>query len=131
MENVKKYLLPALVVLVVAVSAVAFYFYKKSLDLERNPQKVTQNEIKKLVAQVSRLMILPENETPTLATVADPAKLKDQIFFAKATKGDKVLIYTNAKKAILYNPETNKIVEVAPINIGPLATPAPIPKPTP
>ncbi|MEK7084254.1 MAG: hypothetical protein AAB932_03410 [Patescibacteria group bacterium] len=29
----------------------------------------------------------------------------------------KVLIYTNAKKVILYDPVNNKIVEVAPLSI--------------
>ena len=53
-----------------------------------------------------------------MATVSDLEKLKDQPFFAKAKIGDKVLIYTDAKKAILYDPVNDKIVEVAPINIG-------------
>ena len=51
-----------------------------------------------------------------MATVSDPEKLKDQPFFAKAQKGDKVLIYSNSQKAILYSPTEDKIVEVAPIN---------------
>lgn len=55
----------------------------------------------------------------------DPEKLRDQPFFANAQRGDKVLIYANAKKAILYNPPSNKIIEVAPVNIGnPMLAPA-------
>jgi hypothetical protein len=47
-----------------------------------------------------------------------------------AKKGDKVLIYTNAKKAILYDPELNKIVNVAPLNIGDQKVTAPAPATT-
>ena len=45
-------------------------------------------------------------------------KLGDQAFFSKAQKDDRVVIYAQAKKAILYRPSTKKIVEVAPLNIG-------------
>ena len=99
-------------------SGTAVYFYNEYSGLKQDINKVTQQEVAKLVAQVGKLIILPEGETPTLATLSDLEKLKDQSFFAKAKTGDKVLIYTNAKKAILYSPELNKIVEVAPINIG-------------
>jgi len=76
---------------------------------------------------VGKLMVLPEGETPTIATVSDPDKLKDQAFFAHAKTGDKVLIYAKAKKAILYSPTDNRIVEVAAIDLG--GTPAAAPKP--
>ena len=71
--------------------------------------------------RVSRLIILPTDEEPTIATVADPDRLQDQPFFDNAKTGDKLLIYTNARKAILYDPVSDKIVEVAPINIGDVA----------
>ena len=105
-------------VLLIVTMSMAGYFYSQIVSLKKNPQILAQQEVQKVVAEVSRLIVLPEGETPTIATVTDPDLLKDQPFFAKAQKGDKVLIYTNAKKAILYNPTSNKIVEVAPLNIG-------------
>ena len=69
-------------------------------------------------------MELPQ-EVPTVATVSDVSKLKNQAFFANAKNGDKVLIYQNAKKAILYRPSSNKIVEFGPINLGAAQTASP------
>jgi hypothetical protein len=94
------------------------YFYAQYQDIKNNPGKVGQEEVQKLVNQVSKLIVLPTDELPTVATVTDPDQLKSQPFFAHAAKGDKVLIYTNAKKAVLFDPAQNKIIEVAPINIG-------------
>ncbi len=74
--------------------------------------------MKKLVLEVGKLIELPIGEDPTVATVTDITKLKDQPFFAKAKNGDKVLIYTNARKAILYDPQAKKVIDIAPINIG-------------
>jgi hypothetical protein len=119
-----------LIVATVAAFGLAYYFYSQYLTLRRDPNKLTHMETTELLAQVGKLIVLPEDETPTVATVSDPEKLQSQPFFAKAKKGDKVLIFTNAKKAILYDPQNNKIVEVAPINIGP-ATPTPISSQTP
>jgi hypothetical protein len=53
-----------------------------------------------------------------VATVSDPEKLKEQPFFTQAKKGDKLLIYAKARKAILYDPAINKIIEVSTLNIG-------------
>jgi hypothetical protein len=106
------------VVLLVAAIGAAGYFYKELDELKKNPNKTAQDETAATIAAVGKLIALPEGEQPTLATVTDPEKLRTQAFFASAKTGDKVLIYTNAKKAILYNPTENKIIEVAPINIG-------------
>jgi hypothetical protein len=113
--------LASLGLLVFAIISVvaAVYLYKQNAELRRNSQAVTESEIKDLIVKVGKLIVLPSGEQPTIATVADPDKLKNQSFFANASKDDKVLIYTNARKAILYSPSQNKIIEVAPINIGP------------
>ncbi len=105
-------------IVVLASLAAAFYFHSQLNQLKTDPQKAVQEESKDLIARVGKLIVLPEGEEPTIATVTDTELLKSQPFFTNAKKGDKVLIYTNARKAILYSPENNKIVEVAPINIG-------------
>ena len=105
-------------ILIVAVFT-AGYFYLKVKKLET--ATYNQDTSKNLLDQVSKLIILPLDEEPTVATVTDIEKLKDQAFFANAQVGDKVIIYSTAKKAILFRPSENKIVEVAPLNLETLA----------
>lgn len=74
-------------------------------------------EVQNVVAMVAAHIVLPEGEDPTVATVSSLEQLAGQPFFASAKVGHKVLIYTKAKKAILYDPVMDKIVEVAPLDI--------------
>jgi hypothetical protein len=113
-----KSILIVLVVGFIAMAGAAGYFYMQYSKVKKNPQGVAQAEVDQLVARVGKLIVLPADETPTIATVSDPEKLKDQAFFKNAQAGFKVLIYTNAKKAVLFDPVANKIVEVAPLSIG-------------
>jgi len=113
-----------LIILVVVLAAVGGYFAYKynqaQKDVERlsNPQASAKAQAKELTQEVGQLVQLPTSETPTVATVTDINKLKGQAFFAKAQNGDKVLIYTQAKRAYLYRPSTNKVLEIAPINFN-------------
>lgn len=106
-----------LILLVIVGGGTAYYFYSENQKITKNPNLVAQEESKKIVEAVGKLIDLPKEE-PTIATITDKSKLKDQPFFVKAENGDKVLIFTKAKKAILYRPSTNKVIEVAPLNIG-------------
>ncbi len=81
-------------------------------------QKAALEESRRLAAEVGKFMLLPANEVPTIATVNDTKKLKGQDFFKNAQNGDKILIYTNAREAILYRPQAHLIISVAPINVG-------------
>jgi hypothetical protein len=83
-----------------------------------NPQEASQREAESLAAEVSKFLVLPTDEVPTIATVVDPQALKAQAFFADAKKGDQVLIYGKAQKAVLYDPVAKKVINVAPVNIG-------------
>jgi hypothetical protein len=118
-----KYGIIVVLILVAVIPSVYFYTqYHSAQKRLSDPTAFAQEEAKKYTAMVARLMTLPTDEEPTVATVNDKEKLKNQPFFTNAENGDKVLIYTNAKKAILYRPSINKIIDVAPVNIGANAT---------
>ena len=112
----QQYLFVILAVLVLILGATTFYFYHKATVAKDTSGELNPTQVQALVAKVGKLIILPSDEVPTVATVSDPSALKDQSFFADAKVGDKVLIYSIAKKAILYDPSVNKIVTVAPVN---------------
>jgi len=106
--------------LILAPSAAATYFYRQYQEAKKlvaNPQEIAKNEITAIIEKISKVMDLPEGEEPTLATVLEADKLREQPFFTKAENGDKVLIYTQAKKAILYRPSQNKIINVSPLSL--------------
>ncbi len=112
------------VVLLIIIGVAGYLVYNKIQDqnakIERlsDPQQAAKDEAQRIKDLVGQLADIPADEVPTVATVNDASKLQGQAFFAKAQNGDKVLIFTKAKKAYLYRPSTNKLIEVAPINIG-------------
>lgn len=126
----KKHQMLMLFLALVALIAigVGVYYYNQYTSLNniiKNPNLAVTKQTQQLITQVGKLMELPKDEQPTVATVTDASKLKGQAFFANAVNGDKVLIYVKARKAILYDPVKNVIVDVAPVNISQNQTPAP------
>lgn len=110
-----------LIFVIVGLVGSSYYFfnqYKKTQLLLNNPTLAAKEETKKITDQVSKLMVLPAKEEPIVVTVLDKNKLKDQDFFKKAENGDKVIVYSVSKQAILYRPSINKIIQVAPLNLG-------------
>jgi hypothetical protein len=113
----------------------------------RPSQDQVQSEVDTLLGEIGAFMSLPSDEKPTVATVTDVEKIKSQSFFRNAQNGDRVIIYSEAKKAILYRQAQKKIIEVGTISINnqpqttgspasqviasPQATPIPTPTPAP
>ncbi|MBI2589167.1 hypothetical protein HYW35_03115 [Candidatus Saccharibacteria bacterium] len=117
----RQILVRLVIIALVVLSGFLVYKYVHSQnEVKRlsNPQESAREETRQLTAKVGRLVEIPTNETPTIATVSDVSKLKDQPFYAKAQNGDKVLIFSQARRAFLYRPSTDKVIELAPINIG-------------
>lgn len=112
-EKLKKY--KVLIPWALLVLACLFILYLLFFSNRNNLANSKQEEVIKVVQAVGKLIVLPD-EVPTVATVTDLEKLKDQAFFKNAKIGDKVLIYLKAEKAILYDSESNKIIELAPLN---------------
>lgn len=124
--------------LIIALAlAAAFYFFKnyqssltKLKNLTSNNSQVSKEETAKIISDLSQIYVLPESEEPTIATVVDVEKVADQPFFAHAKNGDKIVIYSQSLKAILYRPETHKIIDVTTIT-PPTASGSATPNPTP
>ncbi|MBI2020477.1 hypothetical protein HYS94_03570 [Candidatus Daviesbacteria bacterium] len=117
--------------LVLIAIIIGGYLYYQSTQKGQVAGSQSQEEARKLVDQIGKLVELPAGEDPTVATVTDVERLREQPFFQRAENGDKVLIYTNAKKAILYRPSQNKVIDIAPINIGSPSAETTSPSPTP
>ena len=78
--------------------------------------QLSEAELATLLSQVGSHMILPEGEEPAVATIVDAAALiAEQPFYNGAQDGDRVIIYTQAQRAIIYSPERDIIVNVGPI----------------
>src|SRR5690242_2030053 len=92
-----------LVVLLIGLSVYYYLGYRKNQELLKNPTLAAQEETQQLVNKIGQHMVLPTDEQPTVAIVSDISKLKGQPFFSKAQNGFRVLIYSKAQKAILYD----------------------------
>ncbi len=112
----RKFLILGLTMVAVLSSATAIYFWQRSGS--NNPNvSVNKNSSDQILADLGKLMVLPDNEQPTIATVSNPEFLKSVPFFDKAKIGDKVIIYVKSKEAILYDPIVKKVVQIAPLNL--------------
>lgn len=106
-----------LALLVVVAGGTAGYLYNEYANL-KDPNGQNQKKIEQVIEKVSKLIDVPSGEVPTLATITNAESLKDQLFFQNAQIGDQVLLYNTARKAYLYRPSQNILVEVASLNIG-------------
>jgi len=113
----KKLYFAIVVILIALLPSLYFYNQYKKTQKILNTLPKSVDETRKLLDKIGKLIELPKDEDPLIATVSDKEKLKNQAFFQIAENGDKVLIYSKAKKAILYRPSSNKIIDVAPVNI--------------
>jgi hypothetical protein len=118
-----------LLVLVLAIAAFAYRGYTKS---EGYTKKKAAAETAETLKDVSKLMILPSGQ-PSIFAVEDPEKLvSQQAFFAGSIKGDQLLVYPEAGKAIIYSPSRGLIVNVGPVTFddnkkaAQTAAPAPV-----
>jgi hypothetical protein len=99
-------------------SAANFYLKFRSSVIDTQSQTAALTESQTIIRDVSKLIILPKYEEPTIITISEVEKLSSRPFFADAKNGDKVLIYTKAHKAILYDPANKIIVNVALLDNG-------------
>jgi hypothetical protein len=76
-----------------------------------------QQTVNRLVNEVSQVFVLPDGQ-PTVALIQDKNKLADQPFYKPAENGDYLMVYPDAKLALIYREKVHKLVNVGPITVG-------------
>lgn len=99
-----------LLLLVIVFACTTAYFYLKTGVVQSEAGLGSTSTDEEVLARVGEHILLPESEKPTIATVSDIEKLRDQPFFTRAQEGDFVLIYPSGR-LILYRPSLERIVE--------------------
>ena len=109
-------------------TAGVYYYgkYQQALVKAKDPKI----DVKELIARIGKLIDLPTDEEPTVATVTNADQITQQPFFVKAKNGDRVIIYTNARLAILFDDNAGKIMNVGTINVGTPSALQPTPEPS-
>lgn len=118
MSKFVKILILLLAVFFITSVSFAGYYYKKVKDFTKSESALKDAKLSEVLEKVGKLVVLPQGEQPTLATVSDPSQLQNQPFFKSAKKGDIVLVYINARRAILYDPVADKVIDIAPLNVS-------------
>lgn len=98
------------IVTLICLGAIIFFIFIKNNETDTD----SEVQLEQVLSQVEKLTILP-GEEPTLATVENTEELQDPNLKKVAETGDKVLLYYEAKKVIVYRPSLGKIVDQFPL----------------
>lgn len=72
----------------------------------------------KIISEVRKLIDIPEDIDPTVATIIDIELLREKNpFYSKAENGDHLVV--TPTRAILYSSAQNKILDVVPVQLQP------------
>ena len=115
-----------IVALILVLAGTSAYFGYGYYRLTTDPDERNREETQKIVKELSKIMLVPSDPVPILATVSDKEQLTDQPFFKYAQNGDKVIIFPSEMEAVLYRPSTKKIIIISALT--PEALSAPVPK---
>ena len=101
-----------LVLALVAVSAWAYSLYRENREL-RDPEA----QAKRIVAGMSRHIILPEGEVPGIFPI-DKAQAEEP-FFKNAEDGDLLVVYRSTQQAFIYSPSRKILVNAGVLMVNP------------
>src|SRR5688572_338099 len=86
--------------------------------------KLSAEQVQEVITRVSAYMVVPAEESPSVTVLTDVAvRAQQQPFFRGAKDGDILIVYSS--RAIIYDPKTDKLVNVGPI-VQNTTSPAPL-----
>jgi hypothetical protein len=124
-QKSKNVLLVIIVLTFIALIGAVGYLYKTNKDLKYelslSEQERTDRKNQQLIADVGKLMNLPDEE-PVIVLVNDPAKAEEENpgikeIFDDLQKDDYILIFKKEKLGVQYRPSQNKIIKSTTINL--------------
>jgi hypothetical protein len=77
-------------------------------------EKARIAEEQQIIDKTSKLLRLP-NELPIVTTVYNEKDFENNNLFRVVKKGDKILLFINAKQSVIYSPAINQVIEVLPV----------------
>lgn len=89
----------------IAASVVLFIKYREAVDT--NPKNIEQRTIE----QVTKIVEVP-GEKPSVLTVLSADKLTNKELAARAADGDRLLVYAENKRIVIFRPSSGKIVDM-------------------
>lgn len=91
-------------------------------ELKNSTQASGQQVAEEVLNKIRNHIELPTDPQPTVATITDVERLRESNeFYQKAKNGDHLII--TEKRAVLYDPERDVIIDVVPVQISPAETP--------
>ena len=104
-------LLGVLFVLVFTISFLSYNYFRN------NHSRGNYDESQSSIESLSEVFLIPD-ETPTIATVLNVELLKNDNpgFYENAQNGDKLFIFVERKRAIIFRPNEGRVINVADIN---------------
>lgn len=114
------FIIGGFIIFIVVISFITAIFVIKNKKLstvqlvKAEEQESRTEKRKRILAEISKIMMLPEKEAPDVIFITDKTtNLKKYRLLAKAQQGDVIVLYPNYHKMfILYSPEKKKILEI-------------------
>src|SRR5262245_20260942 len=102
------------VLMVIAVIGGLFVYWQYRKTLDKNPEAEQQ----RWTSELGSVMIMP-TEKPMITTVLDKTKLNNKTLSEQAQNGDRLYIFSRAKRVVLYRPTLKKVVNILIIQTNP------------
>jgi len=97
---------------------------KELEEVRKSTQESGQEAAQRVLERVRALIDIPTEPQPTVATIVDIERLREaNEFYNQAENGDHLII--TEKRAILYDPDRNIVIDVVPVRVNPNASPSP------
>lgn len=111
-------LIGLLIAIILSLAGFALYTNAQYQALKKNPSVASEDTNKAILSRLGKIMKLPDDETPQIAAVSDKSKLASDVFFKDADNGDYLIVYSKARRIIVFRDSKNQIINQGPFTIN-------------